>query len=65
MNNTSSAVEESPDTITFSTTIQVTLIVILGVAFPLGLFMELYLILKLLIKGGRRLWDILTLALEE
>ena len=64
MNNTSSTVMESPDTITFSGTMQVTLIVVLGVAFPLGLLAELYLILKLLIKGGRRLWDILTLALE-
>ena len=43
---------------------QVTLAVILGMACPAGLFMEVYLILKILKRGGKRLWDHLTLALE-
>ena len=68
-NKTSVAAEGSnqPETLYLSdldTQMQVTLSVILGIACPLGLSMEFYLILKLLKKGGKGLWDHLTLALE-
>ena len=68
-NNTTSLVEGSDETGTLylsdlDSQTQVTLSVILGMACPLGLFAELYLILKLLKKGGKRLWDHLTLVME-
>ena len=68
-NNTTSLVEGSDKTGTLYLSdldlpTQVTLSVILGMACPLGLFAELYLILKLLKKDGKRLWDHLTLVME-
>ena len=54
----------SGDAVFISAGAHTALTVIMGTALPMGLLLELVLIVKLLRKGERRIWDTLMLALE-
>ena len=62
MNNTTSV--ETFDLSDLNLHTHVTLSIITGTACPLGLLATFYLILKIIKKSARRLWDHLTLAME-
>ena len=55
---------EDEDAIILSAGTHTALTVIIGTALPMGLLLELLLIVKLLRKEERRIWDVLMLALE-
>ena len=38
--------------------------VFLGIALPLGMLLEVFFIVRVLVKAEKRIWDILMLALE-
>ena len=70
MNNTTSLLEEPDQDKKFylsdlDSQMQVILSIILGTACPLGIGAEFYIIQKILRKNGKRIWDHLTLAMEE
>ena len=62
MINTTSV--ETFDRSDFDSYMHVTLSIVTGTACPLGLLATFYLILKIIKKRTRRLWDHLTLATE-
>ena len=55
---------EDEDEIILSAGTHTAFTVIIGTALPMGLLLELLLIVKLLRKEERRIWDVLMLALE-
>ena len=55
---------EEEEAIVLNEEVQTALTVIIGISLPMGLLFELTLIVKLLRKGERRIWDVLMLALE-
>ena len=62
MNNTTSV--ETFDPSDLDSHMHVTLSIITGTACPLGLLATLYVILMIIKKSARRLWDHLILAME-
>ena len=71
MNNTTATTNatgiedaEDEDAIILSAGTHTALTAIIGTALPMGLLLELLLIVKLLRKEERRIWDVLMLALE-
>ena len=62
MNNTTSV--ETFDPSDLDSHMHVTLTIITGTACPLGLLATLYVILMIIKKSARRLWDHLILAME-
>ena len=64
MNNTTTLVNGTAEEIVLGGGILTALNVFLGIALPLGMLLEVFLIVKVLLKVEKRIWDVLMLALE-
>ena len=64
MNNTTTLVNGTAEEIVLGGGILTALNVFLGIALPLGMLLEVFLIVKVLLKVEKRIWDVLLLALE-
>ena len=64
MNNTTSLPEEKANEFALDLRLRTTFVVLNAIALPLGVSLEYFLIMRLLKKAKKRLWDVLTLAME-